>query len=288
MSELELVEDPKPAATRPSLLRRLFRAKDIGFYLMIVLAWIGAVYTTYDLDTSRWYWHWLIPIFGAICIITQWHNVEPTLKARSLLVLRQILHWGAVLALAFLLYMLSAGHNNIIDLIDDRQGSFLMTFTVALSTYLAGIYHDWRLCVVAVFVLAGDDQLAFQDDVNFVVGERPGELAALQAHVTHRHGRTIVAGNDIFQAHVGARRGQPFAKRLQADAAARHDLQRRQRRRGRRRGRGRRGRAANFDPGLARHIERLRRDQICLSQHQDARALITQTSNIGSRENLAH
>ena len=45
MSELELVEDPKPAATRPSLLRRLFRAKDIGFYLMIVLAWIGAVYT---------------------------------------------------------------------------------------------------------------------------------------------------------------------------------------------------------------------------------------------------
>lgn len=155
MSELELVEDPKPAATRPSLLRRLFRAKDIGFYLMIVLAWIGAVYTTYDLDTSRWYWHWLIPIFGAICIITQWHNVEPTLKARSLLVLRQILHWGAVLALAFLLYMLSAGHNNIIDLIDDRQGSFLMTFTVALSAYLAGIYHDWRLCVVAVFVLAG-------------------------------------------------------------------------------------------------------------------------------------
>lgn len=155
MPELELAPIPESGSSRPSLLRRLFRPKDIGFYLMIVLAWIGAVYTTYDLNTSRWYWHWLIPIFGVICILTQWNNVEPTLKARSLLVLRQVLHWGAVLVLAFLLYMFSVGHNNIIDLIDDRQGSFIITFTIALSTYLAGIYHDWRLCVVAVFILAG-------------------------------------------------------------------------------------------------------------------------------------
>ena len=154
MSELELTPT-KPASNQTSLLRRLFRAKDIGFYLMIVLAWIGAIYTTYNLDTSRWYWHWLIPIFGLICIITQWNNVEPTLKSRLLLIARQILHWGAVLALAFLLYMVSAGHNNIIDLIDDRQGSFMMIYTVALSTFLAGIYYDWRLCVVAAFILMG-------------------------------------------------------------------------------------------------------------------------------------
>ena len=154
MPELELAPAPEPAA-RPSLWRRLFRPKDIGFYLKIALAWIGAVYTTYDLDTSRWYWHWLIPIFALICIITQWNNVEPTLKARLLLIARQILHWGAVLALAFLLYMVSAGHNNIIDLIDDRQGSFMMTYTIALSTFLAGIYYDWRLCVVAIFIIMG-------------------------------------------------------------------------------------------------------------------------------------
>ena len=157
MSELEL--EPTPAAApvpaKPSLLRRLFQPKDIGFYLMIVLAWIGAIYTTYDLDTSRWYWHWLILIFGVICIVTQWNNVEPTLKARLMLVGRQILHWGAVFALAFLIHMLSSGHSNIIDLLDDRQGSFIITSTMALSTYLAGIHYDWRLCVVALFILVG-------------------------------------------------------------------------------------------------------------------------------------
>ena len=155
MSEPELTPAPAPAPAKPSLLRRLFRPRDIGFYLMIVLAWIGAVYTTYDLDTSRWYWHALIPIFCLICILTQWNNVEPTLKSRLSLVVRQVLHWGAVGALAVLLYMLSAGHNNIVDLIDDRQGSFMMTYTIAMSAFLAGIYYDWRLCVVAVFILTG-------------------------------------------------------------------------------------------------------------------------------------
>ena len=27
-------------------------------------------------------------------------------------------------------------------------------FTVTLSTFLAGVYFDWRLCVVAVFLIA--------------------------------------------------------------------------------------------------------------------------------------
>jgi len=154
MPELQLTPT-EPAPTQTSLLGQLFRPKDIGFYLMIVLAWIGSIYTTYDLASSRWYWHWLIPIFGLICIVTQWNNVEPTLKSRLLLVMRQVLHWGAVLALAFLLYALSAGHNNIIDLIDDRQGGFIITLVIALSAYLAGIYYDWRLCVVAAFILTG-------------------------------------------------------------------------------------------------------------------------------------
>lgn len=155
MSEPEPTLTATPALAKSSLLRRLFRPRDIGFYLMIVLSWIGAVYTTYDLDTSRWYWHGLIPIFGLICILTQWNNVKPTVKARSDLVIRQILHWGVVMALAYLLYIVSEGHNNLIDLIDDRQGSFMMTYTIAMSAFLAGVYYDWRLCIVGVFIMMG-------------------------------------------------------------------------------------------------------------------------------------
>lgn len=141
-----------PASPSPSLLRRLFRPVDIGFLLMIALAWIGAVYTTFSVENSRWYWQWLIPIFGLICIITQWYHVEPTLKSRMIMVARQILHWGVVLFMTFLVFMAS-GQNSYIDTLDDRQASFVLMYTLTLSTFLAGIYFDWRLCVVAVFLI---------------------------------------------------------------------------------------------------------------------------------------
>lgn len=150
MSELELAPISKPSSPRLGLLRRLFRLKDIGFYLMIVLAWIGAGYTTTDAQGSRWYWQGLIPIFGLICIVTQWHHVAPTPKNRLLLIVRQLLHWGVVLSMLQLVFVASS--QSFMDALDDRQASFLLMLTVTLSTFLAGIYFDWRLCVVAVFL----------------------------------------------------------------------------------------------------------------------------------------
>ena len=143
---------PLPAPTKSRLLRRLFSLRDIGFYLMIVLAWIGAIYATFSIENSRWYWQWMIPIFGLICIMTQWNNVEPTLKARLIMAGRQILHWGAVLLMVQLVFMAS-GSDQYLDALDDRQASFILIFSMTLSTFLAGIYFDWRLCVVAVFLI---------------------------------------------------------------------------------------------------------------------------------------
>ena len=31
----------------------------------------------------------------------------------------------------------------------------MRTYTIALCTFLAGIYYDWRLCVVAIFIIMG-------------------------------------------------------------------------------------------------------------------------------------
>ncbi|MCC8987276.1 MAG: hypothetical protein LM523_06180 [Candidatus Contendobacter sp.] len=143
---------PSPVPAASSLLRRLFSLRDIGFYIMIALAWIGAIYATFSVENSRWYWQWLIPIFGLICIITQWNNVEPNLKARLLMAGRQVLHWGVVLLMVQLIFMAS-GPDKYLDALDDRQASFILIFSMTLSTFLAGIYFDWRLCVVAVFLI---------------------------------------------------------------------------------------------------------------------------------------
>ena len=155
MSDFELVQDPPPPGPRPSWLRRLFRPYDIGFYLMVILAWIASVYTSYDLGNSQRIWRWLIPIFGVICIYTQWNSALPTFNDRLRLVLHQIMHWGVMTALAFLLIMSSTGQYGFTSIFDSRQVSFVISLMLAFSTYLAGLYHDWRLCVVAAFILAG-------------------------------------------------------------------------------------------------------------------------------------
>ncbi|HCB13029.1 MAG TPA: hypothetical protein DEP36_05605 [Gammaproteobacteria bacterium] len=144
--------DAASTTSRPSLLRRLFRLRDVGFYLMIALAWFGAVYTDTDAHASRWYWYGLIPIFGLICIITQWPHVE-TAKARALLVFQQFLHWGGLLLLMQLVFI--ATTQGFMDTLDDRQASFLLMLNVTLTTFLAGIYFNWRLCIVALFLGAG-------------------------------------------------------------------------------------------------------------------------------------
>jgi hypothetical protein len=65
---------------------------------------------------------------------------------------RQILHWGVVLLMVQLIFMAS-GPDKYLDALDDRQASFIIIFSMTLSTFLAGIYFDWRLCIVAVFLI---------------------------------------------------------------------------------------------------------------------------------------
>ncbi len=64
--------------------------------------------------------------------------------------MRQILHWGVVLLMLQFVFVVS--NRSFMDTLDDQQASFLLMLTVTLSTFLAGIYFDWRLCVVAVFL----------------------------------------------------------------------------------------------------------------------------------------
>lgn len=155
MSEPECALDAELAEIRLPLWRRLFRLKDVSFYLMIGLTWAGILYSASDQINSRWYWHWLIPGFGIISLLLKWRQTEPTVQARARLVLHEALYWGGVLGLVYLLYALASPTNDWLDLFDERQVSFLAAFLLAASTYLAGLNHDWRLCVVGAFILIG-------------------------------------------------------------------------------------------------------------------------------------
>lgn len=142
---------PSPASSSPGLLRKLFTLNSIGFYLMVVLVLVGAAYTSFDMEGSRWYWQWLIPpVFGAICIAISFMTTEATTQAHVALAIRQVLHWIGVLLIINIAFIASG--SNLIDALSPRQVTFIVMQITTLGTFLAGVYIDWRLCLIA-FVL---------------------------------------------------------------------------------------------------------------------------------------
>lgn len=144
-----------PAASPPSksLWSHLFSLNSIGFYIMIGMTLVGASYTFSDSAGSRWYWERLVPpVFGLVCIMVSWPGVEPTVAARLRLIGQQVLHWAGVL-LTMQIAFLASG-DKLTEVLDGRQVSFFLMQTTMLGTFLAGVYLNWRLCLVALVLAA--------------------------------------------------------------------------------------------------------------------------------------
>lgn len=121
---------------------------------MVVLGMAGAVYTDLYPAASLRYWQLMAPVFCLICIASQWSRA-PSLA----LVRRQVLHWGVFLGVMQLLFLPPMQHS----LDSDVTGIFLLVL-LALSTFLAGVYLDWRFGVVGVFLGICAVLIAFLDE----------------------------------------------------------------------------------------------------------------------------
>lgn len=141
------------APAKKSLWSHLFSLHSIGFYIMIAMTLIGASYTFSDSVGSRWYWERLVPpIFCLVCIVVSWPGIEPTLKARLRLIGQQLLHWAGVLLTMQIAFIASG--DRLTEVLDGRQVSFFLMQMTMLGTFLAGVYLNWRLCLVALVLAA--------------------------------------------------------------------------------------------------------------------------------------
>ena len=131
---------------------------------MLVLALVAVTAMTLAPQSSFGLWQLLAPVFALICIATQWHRAPAKGMTHMQLILRQVLHWGAF-ALAMQIFRFPfygfAGSAEVRGL-----AAFQL---LSLSTLLAGIYLDWRLFVVGLFMLAGLVLLGLFDQATIVI-----------------------------------------------------------------------------------------------------------------------
>ena len=129
------------ASAQPGFVRQ-YLISQIHLIIMVGLGMVGAIYTDLNTAASLSYWRLMAPVFGLICVISQWSRLPRLELIRS-----QVLHWAVFLGVMQLLFLPVMQQN----LNSDITGIFLLVL-LAMSTFLAGVYLDWRLGVAGVFL----------------------------------------------------------------------------------------------------------------------------------------
>jgi hypothetical protein len=113
---------------------------------MLLLALGGVAYTSLSPRPTAHYWQILAPVFGAICVASEWKKTHA--EARWRLVWTQTLHWGAVLLAMRIMF-----YPDIQRMLNSDATGLMVLGLLALGTVLAGIHAAaWEVAAVGVIL----------------------------------------------------------------------------------------------------------------------------------------
>jgi hypothetical protein len=114
---------------------------------LVVLSAVGIGITDVSPGYGFWYWLAMVPLFGAASSFTAWSRNRQAGGTGSSVVRTQVLHWVAVLAALYVVFvLLRAGRMN------NEAAGLVALLTLALATFLAGVHGDWRFCLVGTLL----------------------------------------------------------------------------------------------------------------------------------------
>jgi hypothetical protein len=125
---------PLPMALLPIL---------ILFIAAVVLFWLSQK----DMAGTYKYWEIFVPVVAVVSLISGWTQAYVSNSNRAWYLLRQVIHWGALIGLLWLLN--SQGYR---ELMTDQQYTALMLYLLALGTLLAAVQMDIKLIFFSMFL----------------------------------------------------------------------------------------------------------------------------------------
>ncbi|MFO1079042.1 MAG: hypothetical protein U1E23_00235 [Reyranellaceae bacterium] len=121
--------------------------RDLPYAAMLVFALGGLVLTSFRSTTTYYYWMALAPVYALICVASGWKELE-TGGERWQLALTQALHWLALLAAMWLMFL-----PQVRGIENDNATSLSLLVLLGLGTFLAGVHaRVWRICIVGAFL----------------------------------------------------------------------------------------------------------------------------------------
>ncbi len=126
--------------------------------LYAIALWLVAL-TDSDEAEASFNWQLFIPLVGLVSAIGGWHHAGQGGGAKTIYLIKQILHWGALLVVINLLFMQS-----MLQFLNAQNHGFVIIYMLGLTAILSGIYLDWKMAVFGVFLIASAIVLGYIED----------------------------------------------------------------------------------------------------------------------------
>jgi len=133
--------EPAPAG-RPRLAM-----EEMAFIALLVLAIGGMAVADFSAQWGLSYWLVVIPLFGAVSVYSGWRRARAHGENVSTVLLRQLLHWGALILAMYLIFVLEGTGR-----LNREDAGLVALLALSLGTVLAGVHFDWRLAVLGVLL----------------------------------------------------------------------------------------------------------------------------------------
>ena len=154
-----------PYAPPPEKINWRLIARGVVLLGLLALCGFGLAATPFWKQNTLDYWLWMVPCFGAACILlcmlseSRRHALRPWAVVRH-----QALHWLGTGAAIFLLFWLVRQ-----KFFNVEAAGPAVTILLALSLFLAGITFDWTLVVVAFLLGAMAVGAVYLEQVALIV-----------------------------------------------------------------------------------------------------------------------
>jgi hypothetical protein len=128
MNEPQAAAGPSDSSSGASFLRR-----QLPYVIVLALAISGVAYTTASNQPLAGYWEFLTLAMGVVCVTAEWPKADDR-QARLQLILKQALHWGAILVTMNIMLL-----TGVQQLLPSPATSLVLLMLLALGTFLAGL-----------------------------------------------------------------------------------------------------------------------------------------------------
>ena len=109
-------------------------------------------------------WEWFIPLVALVSVIGGWKSMDRAGNNFLVYLLKQALHWGALLFVLYMLFLPDVEH----FLSADSHG-FVVVFLLGLTALLSGIYLDWKMALFGLFLIGSGVGIAYLEDNAMII-----------------------------------------------------------------------------------------------------------------------